>query len=116
MHAEAFLSSTEGKGIRMEKHRVVITLRGIDYVLRTDRSEEQTVRIATFLDRRMRDMAKMTHASEEMVSVLTSLTICEELMRMEAENTEMHREIDMLKKQLREAEARMELPKDDELE
>ncbi|MDO5378243.1 MAG: cell division protein ZapA [Clostridia bacterium] len=77
----------------MKKNKVVIHLMGHDYALLTDQTPEQVQRTARYVDRKMRELAITTRASETMVPMLTTMTLADELLRAQDENTRLKREM-----------------------
>ena len=76
-----------------EKIKVVIKLMGHDYTLVTDQPGEQVQRMAQYVDRKMRELAIVTRASDSILPVLTCVTLAEELFRAQDENTRLLREL-----------------------
>ena len=77
----------------MKKNRVVVRLMGRDYALLTDQPPEETQRVAHYVDRRMRELAITARASEGVVSVLSAMTIADELFRAQEENIRLKKEL-----------------------
>lgn len=77
----------------MKKNKVVIHLMGHDYALLTDQPPEQVQRTARYVDRKMRELAITTRATETMVPMLTAMTLADELLRAQDENTRLKREM-----------------------
>lgn len=77
----------------MKKNKVVVHLMGHDYALLTDQAPEQVQRTARYVDRKMRELAITTRASEPMVPMLTTMTLADELLRAQDENTRLKREM-----------------------
>ena len=77
----------------MKKNKVVIHLMGRDYALLTDQPADKVQRLATYVDRKMREVAITTRAGEAMVPTLTTITLAEELFRAQDENTRLKKEL-----------------------
>lgn len=77
----------------MKKNKVSIRLMGHEYALVTDQRPDDVQRIARYVDRKMREIAIVTRAGDTLVPVLTSMTLAEELMRAQDENTRLKREL-----------------------
>ncbi len=77
----------------MKKNKVVIHLMGHDYALLTDQTPERVQRTARYVDRKMRELAITTRATETMVPMLTAMTLADELLRAQDENTRLKREL-----------------------
>ena len=85
----------------MKKNKVVIHLMGHDYSLLTEQSPEQVQREAQYVDRKMREMALTTRASDSMVAMLTSMTLADELFRAQDENVRLKRELAKLQSEMK---------------
>lgn len=85
----------------MKKNKVVIHLMGHDYSLLTEQSPEQVQREAQYVDRKMREMAITTRASDSMVAMLTSMTLTDELFRAQDENVRLKRELAKLQSEMK---------------
>lgn len=85
----------------MKKNKVVIHLMGHDYSLLTEQSPEQVQREAQYVDRKMREMAITTRASDSMVAMLTSMTLADELFRARDENVRLKRELAKLQSEMK---------------
>ena len=85
----------------MKKNKVVIHLMGHDYSLLTEQSPEQVQREAQYVDRKMREMAITTRASDSMVAMLTSMTLADELFRAQDENVRLKRELAQLQSEMK---------------
>ena len=80
----------------MKKNKVVIHVMGHDYPLLTDQAPEQVQRVARYVDRKMREEAITTRASESAVAVLSSITLADELFRAQDENVRLKKELEKL--------------------
>ena len=76
-----------------EKIKVVVRLMGHDYTMVTDQDPEQVQRMAQYVDRKMRELAIVTRAQENVVPILTCITLAEELFRSQDENNRLLREL-----------------------
>ncbi|MBR4040108.1 MAG: cell division protein ZapA [Clostridia bacterium] len=81
----------------MKKNKVFIRLMGREYALLTDQDVGQVQRISRYVDRKMREVAITTRASDAMVPMLTAMTLAGELFSAQDENTRLKREIETLK-------------------
>ena len=77
----------------MKKNKVVIHLMGHDYSLLTEQSPELVQREAKYVDRKLRELAITTRASDTMVATLTAMTIADELFRAQDENVRLKKEL-----------------------
>ena len=82
-----------------EKIKVVIRLMGHDYTLVTDQPGEQVQRMVQYVDRKMRELAIVTRASDSILPVLTCVTLAEELFRAQDENNRLLRELAALQEE-----------------
>ena len=77
----------------MKKNKVVIHLMGRDYTLLTDEDAAQVQRLARYVDRRMREVSISTRAGENVVPMLTAMTLAGELFRAQDENVRLKKEL-----------------------
>ena len=77
----------------MEKRKTNVRLMGRDYTLVTDRNEEEVQRIARYADRKMRELAILSHAPDGAVAMLTCVTLAEELLQAQEENLRLRRQL-----------------------
>lgn len=82
----------------MKKNKVVIRLMGHDYALLTDHTPEHVQRMARYVDRKMRETAILSHASEAVTPILTTMTLADELFRAQDENARLKKELAALTK------------------
>ena len=77
----------------MKKNKVVIHLMGRDYTLLTDENTAQVQRLARYVDRKMREVSISTRAGENVVPMLTAMTLAGELFRAQDENARLKKEL-----------------------
>ena len=77
----------------MKKNKVFIHLMGRDYALLTDQDVAQVQRLSRYVDRKMREVQLTTRAGENMVPMLTSMTLAGELFSAQDENTRLKKEL-----------------------
>ena len=77
----------------MKKNKVVIHLMGRDYALLTDEDAAQVQRLARYVDRKMREVSISTRAGENVVPMLTAMTLAGELFRAQDENARLKKEL-----------------------
>ena len=77
----------------MKKNKVVIHLMGRDYALLTDEDAAQVQRLARYVDRKMREVSISTRAGENVVPMLTAMTLAGELFRAQDENVRLKKEL-----------------------
>ena len=63
----------------MNKNKVVVHLMGRDYTLVTDQQPDKVQRLARYVDRRMRELAILTRAGENMLPVLIAVILVQGL-------------------------------------
>lgn len=85
----------------MKKNKVVIHLLGHDYSLLTEQPPEQVHRVARYVDRKLREVAITTRASDSMVATLTTMTIADELFRAQDENVRLKKELAKLQAEMK---------------
>ena len=81
----------------MNKNKVVVHLMGRDYTLVTDQQPDKVQRLSRYVDRRMRELAILTRAGENMLPVLTAMTLADELFTAQDEVNRLRRELDAAK-------------------
>ena len=81
----------------MKKNKVFNHLMGRDYALLTDQDTQQVQRLARYVNRKMREVSLTTRAGENMVPMLTAMTLAGELFSAQDENTRLKRELAALK-------------------
>ena len=81
----------------MNKNKVVVHLMGRDYTLVTDQQPDKVQRLSRDVDRRMRELAILTRAGENMLPVLTAMTLADELFTAQDEVNRLRRELDAAK-------------------
>ena len=77
----------------MNKNKVVVHLMGRDYTMVTDQPTEKVQRLAKYVDRRARELSILTRAGENMLPILTAMTLADELFTSQDEITRLRREI-----------------------
>ena len=85
----------------MNKNKVVVHLMGRDYTMVTDQPTEKVQRLSRYVDRRMRELAILTRASDSMLPVLTAMTLADELFTAQDEANRLRRELDEEKAEMK---------------
>ncbi len=85
----------------MNKNKVVVHLMGRDYTMVTDQPTEKVQRLSRYVDRRMRELAILTRASDSMLPVLTAMTLADELFTAQDEANRLRRELDEAKAEMK---------------
>lgn len=88
----------------MNKNKVVVHLMGRDYTLVTDQQPDKVQRLSRYEDRRMRELAILTRAGENMLPVLTAMTLADELFTAQDEVNRLRRELDAAKAETKQDE------------
>ena len=81
----------------MNKNKVVVHLMGRDYTLVPDQQPDKVQRLSRYVDRRMRELAILTRAWENMLPVLTAMTLADELFTAQDEVNRLRRELALLR-------------------
>lgn len=82
----------------MESIPVTVTILGREYRLKSQTPPEHMQRAAACVDRKMRELNASGLTGREAVSVMTALTLADELLRAQDENTHLRRQLDELQK------------------
>lgn len=77
----------------MAKIKTTVRVAGRDYTLVGGESEEQTRRVAIYVDRKMTELALASRLDSQTVAVLTAMNIAEDLLKAQDENTSLRREL-----------------------
>lgn len=88
----------------MNKNKVVVHLMGRDYTLVTDQQPDKVQCLSRYVDRRMRELAILTRAGENMLPVLTAMTLADELFTAQDEVNRLRRELDAAKAETKQDE------------
>ena len=88
----------------MNKNKVVVHLMGRDYTLVTDQQPDKVRRLSRYVDRRMRELAILTRAGENVLPVLTAMTLSDELFTAQDEVNRLRRELDAAKAETKQDE------------
>ena len=86
----------------MEKQKTVVTVAGKEYTLVSSESPEYMNRVAAYVDRKLEEMAMATRLPTNMVAVLVSLNMADDLMKSHDENSRLRRELNQLRQELAE--------------
>ena len=81
----------------MNKNKVIVLLMGREYTMVTDQQPEKVQRLSRYVDRRMRELAMLTRAGDNMLPVLTAMTLVDELFTAQDEVNRLRRELDQAK-------------------
>jgi len=81
----------------MESIPVTVQIFGREYRLKSQNPPEHMQRAAAYVDRSMRELNASGLTGREAVSVMTALTLADELLRAQDENTRLRRQLDSMK-------------------
>lgn len=77
----------------MKKNKVVVRLMGRDYSLLTDQAPERVTRTGQYVDRKMRELAITARVGDQMLPMLTAMTLADELFTAQEEVVRLRREL-----------------------
>lgn len=81
----------------MEKQRMIVRVAGKEYPVVSADSPEHLNRVAAYLDRQITETVFATRLPKETVTVLVAMNITDELMKAQAENSRLRRELNALR-------------------
>ncbi len=70
----------------MEKHKITVYVAGKPYTLVSSDSQEHVRRVASYVDRKLNEMATVTNLPSGQTLVLTCLNLADELIKAQDEN------------------------------
>ena len=86
----------------MEKQKTVVRVGGKEYGLVSADPPEYMHRVAAYVDRKLEETAMATRLPTNMVAVLVSLNMADDLMKSHDENSRLRRELNQLRQELAE--------------
>ena len=87
----------------MEKIRVTVRIAGKDYTMSGYDKEEYVRRVAMYVDRKLQELSMATRMSIQDVSVLTAVTIADDMLKAQDEVNRLRRELEETRAQLENA-------------
>ena len=78
----------------MEKIRTTVRIAGKDYTLVGYDAEDYVRRVALHVDRKLQELTMTTRLSAQDAAVLCAVTMADELLKAQDENTRLRRELD----------------------
>jgi cell division protein ZapA len=87
----------------MEKIRVTVRIAGKDYTMSSYDKEEYVRRVAMYVDRKLQELSMATRMSIQDVSVLTAVTIADDMLKAQDEVNRLRRELEETRAQLENA-------------
>lgn len=83
----------------MEKQKITVRVAGKEYALVSADAPEHLSRVAAYVDRQITETVFATRLPKDTVTVLVALNITDELMKAQAENSRLRRELNALRGQ-----------------
>ena len=84
---------------KMEKQRITVRVAGKEFALMSSDSPEHMARVAAYVDRQITETVFATRQPKETVAVLVAMNVTDELMKAQAENSRLRRELNALRGQ-----------------
>ena len=81
----------------MEKQRITVRVAGKEFALMSSDSPEHMARVAAYVDRQITETVFATRQPKETVAVLVAMNVTDELMKAQAENSRLRRELNALR-------------------
>ncbi|MBQ2952921.1 MAG: cell division protein ZapA [Clostridia bacterium] len=89
----------------MEKQKITVRVAGREYALVSADSPEHMTRVAAYVDRQITETIFATRQPRETVAVLVAMNVTDELMKAQAENSRLRRELNALRERLGQQES-----------
>ena len=83
----------------MDKQKITVRVAGKEYALVSADAPEHLSRVAAYVDRQITETVFATRLPKDTVTVLVALNITDELMKAQAENSRLRRELNALRGQ-----------------
>ena len=83
----------------MVKQRITVRVAGKEFALMCSDSPEHMARVAAYVDRQITETVFATRQPKETVAVLVAMNVTDELMKAQAENSRLRRELNALRGQ-----------------
>ena len=84
----------------MDKQKITVRVAGKEYALVSADTPEHMTRVAAYVDRQITEAVFATRQPRETVAVLVAMNITDELMKAQAENSRLRRELNALREKL----------------
>ena len=88
----------------MEKIRVTVRIAGKDYTMSGYDKEDYVRRVAIYVDRKIQELSLATRMPMQDVSVLTAVTIADDMLKAKDEANRLRRELEETRAQLEQAQ------------
>ena len=83
----------------MEKQKITVRVAGKEFALMSADSPEHMTRVASYVDRQIMETVFATRMPKESAAMLVAMNITDELMKAQAENSRLRRELNALREQ-----------------
>jgi len=93
----------------MEKIRVTVRIAGKDYTMSGYDKEEYVRRVAIYVDRKIQELSMATRMPMQDVSVLTAVTIADDMLKAQDEVSRLRRELQETRMQLEAAQKELKM-------
>ena len=80
----------------MEKQKITVRVAGKEFALMSADSPEYMTRVAAYVDRQIMETVFATRMPKESAAMLVAMNITDELMKAQAENSRLRRELNAL--------------------
>ena len=86
----------------MEKQKITVRVAGKAYTLVSSDPPEHVRRVAVYMDRKIAEMATSGFVNRESAAVIAGLTVADELLTAQDDNTRLRRELMQARQELQE--------------
>lgn len=93
----------------MEKIRVTVRIAGKDYTMSGYDKEDYVRRVAMYVDRKLQELSMATRMPMQDVSVLTAVTIADDMLKAQDEVSRLRRELEETRAQLEKTENELKM-------
>ncbi|MEG0146193.1 MAG: cell division protein ZapA [Clostridia bacterium] len=91
----------------MEKIRTTVRIAGKEYAMASYDSEAYVQRVASYVDRKMNELALSTRLPAVQLAVLTALNVADDMIKAHDENDRLKRELGRTRDELEAAQAQI---------
>ena len=81
----------------MEKQKITVRVAGKEFALMSADSPEHMTRVAAYVDRQIMETVFATRMPKETAAMLVAMNVTDELMKAQAENSRLRRELNALR-------------------
>ena len=93
----------------MEKIRVTVRIAGKDYTMSGYDKEDYVRRVAIYVDRKIQELSLATRMPMQDVSVLTAVTIADDMLKAKDEANRLRRELEETRVQLEKVQSELKM-------